>query len=84
MLGYCHNDKCLTDIWAPNDYGHVENRAFSGFAKHEQEKENIIKKIVNHYRMTGELQFSIDLSGYDDFSDSDLEYIQREVRKRLP
>ena len=53
------------------------------FAKHEQEKEDVIKEIVNHYCMTGELQFSVDLSGYDNFSDDDIEYIQEEVRKRL-
>jgi hypothetical protein len=56
---------------------------FMAYAKHEQEKEDIIKKIINHYHMTGELQFSIDLSGYDDFSNSDLDYIQEEVKRRL-
>lgn len=53
---------------------------FMAYAKHEQEKEDIIKEIIERYH-NGEEEIDIRLD--DDFSDSDLEYIREEVRKRL-
>ena len=50
------------------------------YAKHEQEKEDIIKEIIECYH-NGEEEIDIRLD--DDFSDSDLDYIREEVRKRL-
>lgn len=50
------------------------------YAKHEQEKEDIIKEIIERYH-NGEEEIDIRLD--DDFSDSDLDYIREEVRKRL-
>lgn len=56
---------------------------FWAFAKHETEKEKIINEIINHYHTTGETDFEINISGYDNFSKSDLESITREVERRL-
>jgi hypothetical protein len=53
---------------------------FMAYAKHEQEKEDIIKEIIERY-LNGEKEINIRLD--DDFSDSDLDYIREEVRKRL-
>jgi hypothetical protein len=53
---------------------------FMAYAKHEQEKEDIIKEIIERYH-NGEEEIDIRLD--DDFSDSDLDYIREEVRKRL-
>ena len=50
------------------------------YAKHEQEKEDTIKEIIERYH-NGEEEIDIRLD--DDFSDSDLDYIREEVRKRL-
>jgi hypothetical protein len=80
MFGYCHNDKCPFDLWAPNDYGHVENRAFSPYAKHEQEKEDVIQMILEA-AANGSTDFSIELD--DDFSDEDIKYIKEEVYRRM-
>jgi hypothetical protein len=53
---------------------------FMAYAKHEQEKEDIIKEIIERYHNGEE---NIDIRLDDDFSDSDLDYIREEVRKRL-
>ena len=53
---------------------------FMAYAKHELEKEDIIKEIIERYHK-GEEEIDIRLD--DDFSDSDLDYIREEVRKRL-
>ena len=53
---------------------------FMAYAKHEQEKEDIIKEIIERYHNGEE---NIDIRLDDDFSDSDLDYIREEVGKRL-
>ena len=58
----------------------VENVAFSAYAKHTQETEDIIKTIIAAYH-NGETNFSLELD--DDFSQGDLEYIEREVKRRI-
>ena len=58
----------------------VENVAFSCYAKHTQETEDIIKTIIAAYH-NGETNFSLELD--DDFSQGDLEYIEREVKRRI-
>jgi ferritin len=87
MLGYCHKDECHLDIHSPDyvrstpsHHHHILNRAFSPYAKHEQEKEDVIQMILKAAR-NGEDAFSIQLD--DDFSDEDLEYIKEEVYRRL-
>jgi hypothetical protein len=87
MFGYCHNDECRYDIWGPTwhpetltHHHHIENRAFSPFAKHTQEIEDIIETILaNAYN--GNMSFDIELD--DCFSDEDLEYIKTEVQRRF-
>lgn len=55
------------------------NDIFFAYAKHEQEKEDIIQTILAAaYR--GETEFSIDLD--DNFSDDEIEEIKREVIRR--
>ena len=80
MLGYCHNDECGLDIWNPEEHHHILNRAFSPYAKHEQEKEDVIKMIVEAARL-GTTSMSISLD--DDFSEEDAKYIEKEVLRRL-
>ena len=53
---------------------------FWAYAKHEQEKEDVIQMILEATR-NGEDAFSIQLD--DDFSDEDIEYIKEEVYRRL-
>ena len=53
---------------------------FWAYAKHEQEKEDVIQMILKTYQ-NGEDAFSIQLD--DDFSDEDIEYIKEEVYRRL-
>ena len=83
MFGYHDSDRCMFDLWSPvddpNGYA-IENRAFSPYAKHEQEKEDVIQMILEAAR-NGEDAFSIQLD--DDFSDEDIEYIKEEVYRRM-
>lgn len=53
---------------------------FWAYAKHEQEKEDIIQLIVNE-ALNQNTAFSIQLD--DDFSDEEIEEIEREVYRRL-
>ena len=84
MFGYHDNNRCMFDLWSPvNDPNGcaVENRAFSPYAKHEQEKEDVIQMILEAIRNGEESSFSIQLD--DDFSDEDVEYIKEEVYRRM-
>ena len=77
MFGYHDDPYCTTDIWAPNPtaygYNAIENRAFSPYAKHTQEVEDIIKMIGS-----GVTAIECD----DDMSESDMRYIENEVLRR--
>lgn len=53
---------------------------FWAYAKHEQEKEDVIQTILEAAR-NGETNLSIQLD--DHFSDEDVEYIEEEVYRRL-
>lgn len=79
MFGYHDNDRCYTDLWSPKDDPHgcaVENRAFSPYAKHTQEVEDIIDALV--HADAGNYTIDVD----DDLSQSDLDYIKSEVMRR--
>ena len=87
MLGYCHNDECGLDIWSPDyvlntpsHHYHVLNRAFSPYAKHEQEKEDVIKaiKTIAESEMFGDFTFNLD----DDFSDGDIKEMMDRLREQ--
>ena len=83
MFGYHDTDRCMFDLWSPVNDPHgcaIENRAFSPYAKHEQEKEDVIQQIIEAAR-NGENHVSFNLD--DDFSDADVEYIKEEVYRRL-
>lgn len=78
MFGYHDSPFCSTDIWAPNPtawgYNAIENRAFSPYAKHTQEVEDVISMIGDGY--LGDIQCD------DDMSAGDMAYIENEVAKR--
>jgi hypothetical protein len=71
---------CPFDLWAPDRHTKVNNVAFSCYAKHSQETEDIIQTILEA-AMNGSTDFSIQLD--DDFSDEDIEYIKEEVYRRM-
>lgn len=56
------------------------NNLFFAYAKHEQEKEDVIKMIVEAARL-GTTSMSINLD--DDFSEEDAKYIEKEVLRRM-
>ena len=83
MFGYHDTNRCMFDLWSPVNDPHgcaIENRAFSPYVKHEQEKEDVIQMILQAVR-DGDESFSIQLD--DDFSDEDVEYIKEEVYRRM-
>ena len=77
MFGYHDVPDCSFDLWAPNPtaWGDnaIENRAFSPYAKHSQEVEDVINLIGN-----GATSIQCD----DDMSADDMRYIENEVAKR--
>ena len=78
MFGYHDSPNCAFDIHAPNSttwgYNAIENRAFSPYAKHTQEVEDIINMIGSGY--SGGIECD------DDMSEGDMHYIEQEVYKR--
>ena len=78
MFGYHDAPNCAFDLWAPNPtaWGDnaIENRAFSPYAKHSQEVEDIIEMIGSGY--TGGIECD------DDMSTDDMRYIENEVQRR--
>ena len=74
------HDNCNFNLWSPVDAGGgIEDVAFSAYAKHEQEKEDIIQTIINE-AMNGNTDFSVDIDDY--LSDNDVEYIKSEIIRR--
>ena len=97
MFGYHDSNRCEFDLWSPTKaneqfspyadphqpgYGvwedtpyhtAVENRAFSPYAQHSQDVEDVIKLIGS-----GVLAIECET----DMSQSDLDYIKKEVRRR--
>ena len=72
MFGYCNDPKCEFDIWSPIlNSSAIENRAFSAFCKHITERDEIVERIV-----AGDTNITLD----DDFSESDLRYIENRLR----
>lgn len=71
---------CPFDLWASGERTKIENVAFSAYAKHEQEKEDVIQMILAA-AARGETNLSIQLD--DCFSESDVEYIKEEVYRRM-
>ena len=73
-------DHCPFDLWAPGERNKIENVAFSAYAKHEQEKEDVIQMILAA-AARGETGLSIELD--DHFSEEDVKYIEEEVYRRM-
>ena len=71
---------CTFDLWSPGLQSHLENNAFTGYASHEQEKEDVINMIVAAAR-TNQSDMTICLRDY--FTASEAEYIRKEVERRL-
>lgn len=76
----CIRKDCSYDLWAPDSREKINNVAFSAYAKHEQEKEDVINMILAAAQK-GEASFNIELD--DCFSQEDIEYIEKEVYRRM-
>lgn len=70
------------NLWAPTlELSEIEDIAFSAYAKHTQEREDVINYIVEQIQSGVGESFTISLD--DDFCEEDVEYIRKEVFKRL-
>ena len=58
----------------------TENRAFSAYAMHQQELEDIVTEVLER-AARGETKFSLDLD-YD-LTDADLAYIEKAIQARF-
>lgn len=56
---------------------------FLAYAKHEQEKEDIIQTILEAIRQVDEEDTSFSIQLDDDFSDDEINEIQKEVYRRM-
>lgn len=76
---YCPED-CVFELWSPGQRTHEENIAFTGYASHEQKKEDVINMIIAAARNN---QSDMTISLRDYFTASEVEYIRKEVEHRL-
>ena len=58
----------------------VSKEPFGPYAKHSQEVEDVINMAIANFH-AGNYSMSFELD--DDFSDSDIEYIENEIQRRL-
>ena len=58
----------------------VENRAFSAYAKHQQELDDIVQISIQKF-LSGESNFTLEVD--DDFSEGDFAYIEKEIYRLL-
>ena len=58
----------------------TENRAFSAYAKHQQELDDIVQASIQKF-LSGESNFTLEVD--DDFSEGDLAYIEKEIYRLL-
>lgn len=81
MFNCEHGAECPLDLWSPDLVRtKVGNVAFSVYAKHTQEKEDIIDCLVEAARAG---QSSVELDVDDYLTPEEWEEIEREVRRRL-
>lgn len=73
MLGYHDSNRCATDLWSPMRQSAAENRAFSAYAYHTQQLDDIVASIA-----AGEENLSVS----DDLTSDDLRYIEDQLRAR--
>ncbi len=87
MFGNCFNPECPLDIWAPGQHNKIENVAFSSFAFHQQEVEDFIEVLAasDDPNDLGEQVAAARLVGLnlDSLTQYEIDYIQKEVAKRL-
>lgn len=75
-----HNENvCPYDFWAPNR-NKIENVAFSLYATHYEELDNIIYEIVDRFE-NGESDITIE--GLEYLSDKDLDYIHTRIEELI-
>lgn len=73
MLGYHDSNRCAFDLWSPMRNCAAENRAFSAYAFHTQQLDDIAASIA-----AGEENLSVS----DDLTSDDLRYIEDQLRTR--
>lgn len=72
MFGYHDSNHCAFDLWSPvNSSNAIENRAFSAYAYHTSQLDNIVEQIANGMG-------SVSIS--DDITEDDLIYIKHQLR----
>jgi hypothetical protein len=76
-----HGADCPLDLDAPNNRSKIENVAFSAYAKHSQECEDIINLVLDKVARGEAGAFTLELD--DDFSDADIAYIEAEIERRI-
>lgn len=86
MFGYCDDDRCPLDLWAPEG-GALTNRAFSGYAMMMSGLDDIVDEIIEeaqHRYTIGRYEddiISVDIPSY--LTDWEIEYVSQQIKKRL-
>lgn len=82
-----HNENlCPLDIWAPDRRTSINNKAFSAYAFHQQEIEDLIDALAavdnpNDYTMQLSIYKALDFDS-DTLTTDEIKYIEREVSRR--
>lgn len=72
---------CYFDIWAPaQESSKWENVAFSAYAKHTQELDDVVDEIVTRYNHG---YYDQTILTDDNLSQSDVDYIVEKVQQRI-
>lgn len=86
MFGYCDNDRCPLDLWAPEG-GAITNRAFSGYAMMMSNLDNIVNNIVDEITRRcyeeGYNEPTIEVTIPEDLNDWEVEYVSQKVYERI-
>lgn len=82
----CERSDCPYDLWAPDHRSKVVNVAFSAYAYHQQQVEDFIDALAavadpNDYEVQRQVSHDVGVR-IDDFTDDEINYIEREVAKR--
>lgn len=89
MSGAMHNENyCPFDIWAPDHRCSINNKAFSAYAQRTQQIEDIIQKLStvndnpNDFLVQQSIFRAVGIDS-DTLTNQEIEYIEREVSRRL-
>lgn len=78
MFGYCDNDRCPFDLWAPEG-GALTNRAFSGYAMAMSELDTLADNVIREIQNSNSYNVSINIPR--SLNSFETDYIKERIEK---